>query len=539
MISYKRPNNRGLFLGRISSVQPKNNLVVIKLADDLSTGDGVEIWVTRGGRIGFTVETIWIDGKIQPEAKACQEATIEIAEKVFPGDRVFKTYDAKLMEKARESYQKTEDILKYPVKMAVSVKVGTPLVLEVQDETGNMVKAETAFIAEKAIKHALTPQTVRAQLERLGNTSYYLTDLSYNIDGEIMVPLSELNNVRREAIEKIDRLNKTQSLCAVNDKVINNYLRERENNLPLAADKLPLLSIFVSNIESGLTAIEAGAQRIYLNTNHVRSLKSEAISFYELLEKAANKHAEVVMALPRIWHQNEKLKIEKLIRKYDNESISGYLAGDPGGIYLLQQVIESTKKIYVDYPLNVFNSLAFDFIQKSSRIASITISPEMTFGQLNDLHVSHKADRECIVHGYLPLMISEYCAVGALLGEKNAEKSCSKPCIQKHYGLKDRLGLVFPLEMDETCRMQVYNSKELCLIDDLERFRDYRINSLRIEARRYSPEEIKFITGAYKKGLRMLTGTDNKKEALGRLKTQLEGWRKDTYTKGHYYRGVL
>ena len=39
------------------------------------------------------------------EAKANQEVTIEIAEKVFAGDRVFKTYDAKLMKKAQNSFQ--------------------------------------------------------------------------------------------------------------------------------------------------------------------------------------------------------------------------------------------------------------------------------------------------------------------------------------------------------------------------------------------------------------------------------------------------
>ena len=55
MMSYKRPNNRGMFLGRIT--EAGNGMITIKLVQKLHRGDGIEIWQT-GRREGCTVDTI-------------------------------------------------------------------------------------------------------------------------------------------------------------------------------------------------------------------------------------------------------------------------------------------------------------------------------------------------------------------------------------------------------------------------------------------------------------------------------------------------
>jgi len=536
LMSYKRPNNRGVFLGRISSVQAKKNLASIKLADDLHVGDGLEIWVTHGGRKGLTVKRIWVNGIVVSEAKANQVVMVEIGEKVFIGDRVFKTYDAKLMRKAQNSFQDYQADLKTPLTMAVTAKIGSPLVLKVTDDEGLAVEAETACITEKAIKRPLTVEVIKDKLDRLGNTPYYLTDLTCNLEVQVMVPLSELNNVRRQAIEKLESLRteiSKKDLISVN--TIQSYFKYKAIQYEWNNNK-PFLSVLTTTVEGGVKAISAGADRIYLSTTHWRSCKKEENSFTELLETALDNNVQVVIALPRIWQQNEEAKIKNIIAKYENEKIAGFLAGNLGTIDLLNH--HSKKRIFVDYTLNVFNSLTYNFLENQKNVAGITLSPEMTFEQIHQLNISDETERECIVHGSLPLMISEYCAVGSIVGGKNANNSCQKPCLIKQYGLKDRLNLVFPLEMDQMCRMYIFNSKDLCLIEDLKRFKEYGINSLRIEAGRYLPEEIQLIVTSYKMGLQSLENRDSE-ETLTQLKSQLEQKKKDIFTKGHYYRGVL
>jgi putative protease len=70
-MSYKRPNNRGIRLGRIEKIKEREGLAQVKLDEKLRVGDGVEIWVTKGGRQGFFVETIYLQGnKVEERIRA-------------------------------------------------------------------------------------------------------------------------------------------------------------------------------------------------------------------------------------------------------------------------------------------------------------------------------------------------------------------------------------------------------------------------------------------------------------------------------------
>ncbi|MFA7467967.1 MAG: peptidase U32 family protein, partial [Desulfotomaculaceae bacterium] len=47
LMSYKRPNNRGVLLGRVKHYNQRVGRVEIELEAPLATGDGIEVWVTR------------------------------------------------------------------------------------------------------------------------------------------------------------------------------------------------------------------------------------------------------------------------------------------------------------------------------------------------------------------------------------------------------------------------------------------------------------------------------------------------------------
>lgn len=538
LMSYKRPNNRGLFLGRINKVSPDGKLVTLRLAENLAVNDGIEIWVSKGGRQGSTITKLWVHGQPVHEAEAGQEVTIEIPGRARAGDRIFKTHDARLIARAQESYKNVNAEQKIPLKMTVRVTQGQPLSLIAEDDRGNVVRVKTSFIAEKAIKRPLTAEVVKEQLSRLGNTLFNIGEFDCQIEGEVMVPLSELNNVRRDAVACLEELR--QSLFGrkpVDAWVISQYLERNTERRQIRKKELSL-AVAVGEIKSGLAAVEAGAQRLYLYTAPFRSQRNQTGTIHALLKSAAENRCDLVIALPRIWHQREAERMEKLIKQYEVLGIQGYLVGNIGTLQLLRD-LGVTKQIYADYPLNVFNSLAIKLLEGQEGITSITLSPELTFEQIASLVLSQETQLECIVHGSLPLMLSEYCAVGALLGGRTAEKACSKPCLQGKYGLKDRLNLIFPLEMDENCRMHVYNSKELCLIEELEHFHKTGITSLRIEARKNSHEEIKFITGIYRQALTGFASGALDKDDLTRLKEKLEQKNSAGFTKGHYFRGVL
>ena len=55
MMSDRRPNNRGVLIGRVAKLDKNRNKAVIKLDKELHLGDGLEFWVSVGGRVGTTV----------------------------------------------------------------------------------------------------------------------------------------------------------------------------------------------------------------------------------------------------------------------------------------------------------------------------------------------------------------------------------------------------------------------------------------------------------------------------------------------------
>ena len=60
MMSDKRPNNRGLMLGRVLSYDTGNGMVSMKLNTDLQAGDQVDFWVKVGGRVTTTIQKLYL-----------------------------------------------------------------------------------------------------------------------------------------------------------------------------------------------------------------------------------------------------------------------------------------------------------------------------------------------------------------------------------------------------------------------------------------------------------------------------------------------
>ncbi len=192
LMSHLRPNNRGVFLGRVKGVRGR---YVAILEKDLHRGDGIEIWVKVGGRLGTTVADIRLDGKKAESARAGQTVEIEIEGRISDGDRVFKTYDAALMGAAQESYQQMGTDM--PLHFFVKAALGENLYLEVKDERGHEASYEAPYRVEKAVKTPTGYDGVEKQLVRLGGSGFFLSSLEVDLEEGILIPASSLNQARR------------------------------------------------------------------------------------------------------------------------------------------------------------------------------------------------------------------------------------------------------------------------------------------------------------------------------------------------------
>ena len=177
--------------------------------------------------------------------------------------------------------------------------------------------------------------------------------------------------------------------------------------------------------------------------------------------------------------------------------------------------------LWADMSLNIFNSQSLLF-WKEHGAAGATLSIELNMGQIDRLAGKNVLPLECLVHGPVEMMVSEYCAAGSWLGGLDKGR-CSYRCREDLF-LTDRTGARFPLKGDQYCRMHVLNSQELCLADSVEHLAHIGISRLRIDGRAMTGQQILSVTRAYRGALD------------GRRSAALHGGK---YTRGHYGRGVM
>jgi putative protease len=125
--------------------------------------------------------------------------------------------------------------------------------------------------------------------------------------------------------------------------------------------------------------------------------------------------------------------------------------------------------------------------------------------------------------------------LSGVLGD-NGNK-CKGFCNKDDYHIIDDRGYEFPVETDADCRFYVFNSRTLCMMDDLDKIIAFQPGSIRIEARRLGEKEIFSIVKLYRQALDKLLNKD--KPDLDSYKEELARISGSSFTKCHYYRGVL
>ncbi|PLZ96759.1 peptidase U32, partial [Fischerella thermalis CCMEE 5328] len=248
---------RGVYLGQV--IRINNEKVILRLEAPVKPGDGVVFDCghpeakEEGGRI-YAVEqkgkeTILTFGRRDLNWR-----------RLHVGDKVWKTSDPELDKQLRQSF--AGDIPQYqrPIKIEVYGEVGQNLVAIARDELGHVVEVESSTPLVAAHKKPLTPERLQEQFGRLGNTPFRLGELTTNLTGELMLPVSELNRMRREIVTQLDNLRRKPKRWQLNP---NASLCDLLPSLSPHHPTTPSLIVLVRNLQQLQAALTAGVDTIY------------------------------------------------------------------------------------------------------------------------------------------------------------------------------------------------------------------------------------------------------------------------------------
>ena len=109
--------------------------------------------------------------------------------------------DEQLLKQLRERYIETAS--RMPIKGSAVLRVDCPAVLKIERE--GITAEVTGNPVQSALKQPMQEESVRKQLEKCGGTGFFMDSLSIEMDDSIFMPLKELNELRRRAIELLEQ----------------------------------------------------------------------------------------------------------------------------------------------------------------------------------------------------------------------------------------------------------------------------------------------------------------------------------------------
>ena len=310
---------------------------------------------------------------------------------------------------------------KAEISLSAEILRGKPCSLTIS-AGDRQFKYVSDIVAEDALNAPLSYDTVKKQLTKMGATAYAVKDFSLKLDEGLMLPVSVLNRIRREAVEGFERLG---------EKAI-----EKVEGVEISTPSKQPVKIRTA---------------CYSSPNQ---LTEKAKSYFDIIFLPLHKYSGETkgVALPPVIFDRECERVEKMLERAKSLGAEYALVGNIGHIELAKKF---GFKLCGDIRLNVSNTSSAALCE-SLGFESFIVSPELSLAQARDIGGA----KLVTVYGRLPLMLLEKC-VGKELG------GCDK-CQKDNTLLVDRRGAKFPVLREWEHRSVVYNSLPTSMSDKTE-----------------------------------------------------------------------
>lgn len=495
LIVKDNPKKRGIFVGEI--VSAKKDKATVKLENHLTKGDGLLI-LGQHTEFGETLGKIWdMKGKEIKTAKAGEMVEIPLRRSFHAKDRIYKTSDHAIELKTTELLSP-----QFPRKLSIEVEVELTISqpLQVKMKYGNiLVECSGEKIGEKAIKKPLDPLRVEEQFRKLGNTPFELTKIKVKLEEDSIVPISEINEVRRKAVELLTEEIVKVSRPKVEVKAIENTIKESRD---LHTSKEAKLVLKTSRLDILLHLVKTRIDEIVFGGDISLDMKE----YEEATRLCKDYNKNIVLSFPSVTRKDYIEGLKNHISRLKKLGPNGFLVSN----YELLSLLKGTGlPIEADYKLNAFNVFTLYQLQDMG-FSSAYLAQELNQSEINYICEHSPMSLGIFVHGNTELMVSQY----SILGAANKEGI-----------LVDKLGYEFPVITDDKNRSHIFNSKKLSLYEEIGKIKN--VEKFRIDISNEKIEVIHDIIEGYRD---RLDGSSRVEESLKSPNP--------SFTKGHFRRGV-
>ncbi len=493
LVSARYGKKRGPFVGRIEHVG--GDFVEVRAETPLQPGDGIvfdtggdtnaeqggRLYQVRGGRLFF------------------ERNKIDFT-RLNPGDRIWKTDDPALEKRLRGSFAgRIEPRQRETIDLVVRGRAGEPLSVEAgasQSSVRSQLPLEAARTAP------LTTEKLREHLGRFGDHPYALGELRNELEGDVILPIAEINRLRRALAAVLDTArSRTRTERPQTWRDVFSGQTEAQNPEPGE----PRLTVLCRTLDQLDAALRAGVATLYVDLEDIRRY-ADAVARVRSAGKA-----HVFLATPRIQKAGE----QGFFRLIENAQPDGVLIRNLGAIAHFAG--RADLQLIGDFSLNVANPLAAQhFI--AAGLARTTISYDLNAEQVLDLLRAAPPEWfEITLHQHMPMFHMEHCVFAAFMSKGSSFLDCGRPCEKHSVHLRDRVGTAHPLRADVGCRNTLFNAVAQTGARFTGALLDAGLRHFRVELLEEDARESERIIAAYQA---LLAGTRDGEDLWRELKAQ-------------------
>ena len=360
-----------------------------------------------------------------------------------------------ISKNALYSSERIDEITPQKQEIRVFARISLGLPSELTLTCGEASVTVCGQIPEKAINAPLSPENIQKNLTKFGATQFVASEYKAEVEDNIILPVSALNELRRNASQMLENaLNGEKDARAGFKKYIPNAPKREKKILSTA--------------------------RFY-RANQITNIAREYFDIIYLPLQNYNGECEGII-LPPVILDSELEKVGKMLQKAKEKGAKYALVGNLGAL-------ELAKKygfiIHGDFRFNVYNNETVTKLENLG-VENITLSPELTIPQIRDI----KGDTSTIVYGRIPLMLLEKCVSKEVTTCENCDKGLA--------AITDRRGITFPILREFEHRNVIYNSAPTYMADLENELARAKITNRHFIFSTENEKEVDFVINAYR-----------------------------------------
>lgn len=499
LLSEQGPGHQGVVIGIAQSSGE------ILLSDDVSAGDlllapdGSEYIVSQWLLNGHPVEVVSVGTLAMPGRLRYR-----------PGQVVMR-----LRSQAQEQAV-AEQAMGYlppdlPLRLTAVLRTDEPLQLKAA-AAGQSLTVHGSRLPEQAKSVEVTRETLERQLSKLGGSGFQMAELTVELDPGLSLPVSEINQCRRQAVEQ---------LAAVLWGQPNPVPQLPELKAPVSdsASHQTSRSIAVSSMDALRVALRYPFQRIYFGASwYALGIPDLVKQYGAALQACQETGIACYFRLPRIMLPEESDRWAEVLRQHKPQ---GLLVQNFAGVEIARDL---SVPFVLDSSMNITNWCAIESVCDAE---ACVLSAELNQSEVR-LLLQEVAPKVIVaIHARHLLMVHEQCLLGANAACSRKERGCPGALSYLH----DRKGYRFPLLSDRMCRSYIYNSQVFSLIEQIGPLPRQGAHELLVDAEMDNAAVLEKTLPLYEAASAEHGRADYQRDALSEVYS-------GNLTRGHWKRGV-